>query len=302
MQRIDAEIALLEEEGYSQELKTVILEYSLVPDERWIFPGELERILHRQRELSSDAVPGAELGSVDNLLLRKLEQRDRRREAGLIYENVQLNKAPMRMLFFRKVEELSQMTALGTYEMFRLYLLASMIVGLVLASPYVIYQLWLFIAAGLYPHEKKYVYQFIPISVFLFIGGVCFAFFFVFPFVLNFLFFFNAWMDVKPDLRISEWINFALLFPLGFGISFQLPLVMFVLERVGIFTLQQYLSRWKIAVFVIVILAFLLTPGDPGSMLLMAISLTILYFAGVFCCWQFPRKRGLFDVDPEDVV
>ena len=107
-------------------------------------------------------------------------------------------------------------------------------------------------------------------------------------------------MNVEPDLRISEWINFALLFPLGFGVSFQLPLVLFVLERVGIFTLHQYFSRWKIAVLVIFVLALFLTPGDPGSMLLMAIPLTILYFAGIFFCWLFPRKRGLFDADPED--
>jgi len=197
---------------------------------------------------------------------------------------------------------LSKMKALGAYEMFRLWLLASMIVGLVMASPFVIYHLWSFVAAGLYPHEKKYVYRFIPVSVGLFIGGASFAFFYVFQFVLDFLFFFNSWMNVEPDLRISEWINFALLFPLGFGISFQLPLVLFVLERVGIFTLSQYIARWKIAVLVIFVLALFLTPGDPGSMLLMAIPLTILYFAGIFFCWLIPRKRGLFDIDPEDVV
>jgi sec-independent protein translocase protein TatC len=192
------------------------------------------------------------------------------------------------------------MKALGAYEMFRLYLLASMIAGLVIASPLVIYHLWSFVAAGLYPHEKKYVYYFIPVSVLLFVGGALFAFFFVFKFVLDFLFFFNAWMNVEPELRISEWISFALLFPLGFGISFQLPLVLFVLERVGIFTLQQYISRWRIAVLVIFVLALFLTPGDPGSMLLMAIPLTVLYFAGIFCCWLIPRKRGFFDIDPED--
>ena len=193
------------------------------------------------------------------------------------------------------------MRALGSYEMFRIWLLASLIVGLVISSPFVIYHLWSFVAAGLYPHEKKYVYYFIPVSVFLFVGGAVFAFFFVFKFVLDFLFFFNAWMNVEPDLRISEWISFALLFPLGFGISFQLPLVMFVLERVGIFTFQQYLSRWKIAILAIFILALFLTPGDPGSMLLMAVPLTGLYFTGTFFCWLIPRKRGLFDVDPDDV-
>jgi len=301
--KIDAEAETLLDEGYSSEIKTAMKKYSLIPEERWLFPGELERILNQQKISQDASLTKSDLDSVDNMLLWKIERKKKRDEIGLFsYDNVQLDKPPVRFFQFRKMEELSKMKALGAYEMFRIYLLASMIVGLVIASPFVIYHLWSFVAAGLYPHEKKYVYQFIPVSVGLFIGGAYFAFFHVFKFVLDFLFFFNAWMNVEPDLRISEWINFALLFPLGFGISFQLPLVMFVLERVGIFTFAQYIARWRIAVLVIFVLALFLTPGDPGSMLLMAIPLTILYFAGIFFCWLFPRKRGLFDIDPEDVV
>ena len=302
IKKIDAEADMLQEAGYSNEIKKYMKVHGLILEERLILPGELERILDQQK-ISADALLSRfDLDSVDNLLLRKLERKKKREEIGLIHESVQFDKPPIPICFFRNTEELTKMKALGAYEMFRLWLLASMIVGLVIASPFVIYHLWSFVAAGLYPHEKKYVYHFIPISVGLFIAGAYFAFFYVFQFVLDFLFFFNAWMDVEPDLRISEWINFALLFPLGFGISFQLPLVLFVLERVGLFTLKQYLARWRISVLVIFILALLLTPGDPGSMLLMAIPLTILYFAGIFFCWLIPRKRGLFDIDPEDVV
>ena len=299
--KIDAEKESIEDDGYTTDLKKVMRQYHLIPEERWLFPGELERILERQK-MQDGFLGESDLDSVDNLLQRKIDRQTKRQEMGFSYENVQLDKPPIRIFFFRKMEELSKMTALGVYEMFKMYILASMTVGLVIASPLVIYHLWSFVAAGLYPHEKKYVYYYIPVSIALFIGGALFAFFFVFQFVLDFLFFFNSWMNVEPDLRISEWISFALLFPLGFGISFQLPLVLFVLERVGIFTLQQYLSRWRISVFIIFFLAFFLTPGDPGSMLLMAIPLTILYFAGIFFCWLLPRKRGLFDIDPEDMV
>jgi sec-independent protein translocase protein TatC len=302
IKKIDAEAGSLQEEGYSpSDLKKTMKKHHFVLEERWWFPGELERVLEQQK-IQDASLEQSDLDRVDNLLHRKIERQNKRKEAGFSYENVQLNKKPIRIIQFRETEELTRMKALGAYEMFRLWLLASMIVGLVIASPFVIYHLWSFVAAGLYPHEKKYVYHFIPVSVGLFIAGAYFAFFYVFQFVLDFLFFFNAWMDVEPDLRISEWINFALLFPLGFGISFQLPLVLFVLERVGLFTLKQYLARWRISVLVIFILALLLTPGDPGSMLLMAIPLTILYFAGIFFCWLIPRKRGLFDIDPEDVV
>jgi len=299
--KLDAEAEVLLDEGYSGGIKEYMKKYHLIPEERWLIPGELEHILARQK-IQDTSLGKSDLDSVDNLLLRKIERQKKREEMGFSYEGVQFDKPPIRYFQFRTVDELSKMKALGAYEMFRIYLLASMIVGLVIASPFVIYHLWSFIAAGLYPHEKKYVYHFIPVSVGLFICGAYFAFFYVFKFVLDFLFFFNSWMNVEPDLRISEWINFALLFPLGFGISFQLPLVMFVLERVGIFTFKQYLSRWKISVLVIFVLALLLTPGDPGSMLLMAVPLTMLYFAGIFFCWLIPRKRGLFDIDPEDIV
>jgi len=300
IRKIEAEAKVLLEEGYSSEIKTRMREHGFVRETLWIFPGELERVMNRQRMLADPTVAGTDLESIDNLLLRKIERIERRREVGLIYENVQLHEQPERVHFFRETEELTKMKALNPYEMFKLYLLASFIAGLVIASPFVIYHIWTFIAAGLYPHEKKYVYYFIPVSVLLFIGGAFFAFFFVFQFVLDFLFFFNSWMNVEPDLRISEWISFALLFPLGFGVSFQLPLVMFVLERVGIFSYQQYISRWRIAILVIFVLSLLLTPGDPGSMLLMAVPLTGLYFAGAFFCRLIPRKRGLFDVDPEE--
>ena len=288
--KFDAEADVLLGEGYSSEIKYTMRKYGIIPEERWIFPGELERILNYQRLNDDAGLESRGLDAVDNMLLRKIERQLKRREVGLTHDTVQLDQPPVRMFFFVKLEEISKMKALGTYEMFRIWILASLIVGLVIASPFVIYHIWTFIAAGLYPHEKKYVYQFIPISVLLFIGGACFAFFFVFQFVLDFLFFFNAWMNVEPDLRISEWINFALLFPLGFGISFQLPLVLFVLERVGIFSIQQYIARWRVAVLVIFVLALLLTPGDPGSMLLMAVPLTVLYFAGIFFCWLFPRS------------
>ena len=299
MRKIDAESEDLLKEGYSSEIKTKMKEYGFSRKEWWIFPGEFERIQNLQRMLTGGSVEEFNLDNVDNLFLRKLERKERRENVGIVYDTVRLDEPPLRFHVFEKTEELSKMTALNPYEMFKMYILASFIVGLVIASPLVIYHLWSFVAAGLYPREKKYVYYFIPVSVLLFIGGAFFAFFFVFRFVLEFLFFFNSWMDVEPDLRISEWVSFALLFPLGFGISFQLPLVMFVLERVGIFTFQQYISRWRIAILVIFVLALLLTPGDPGSMLLMAVPLTGLYFAGAFFCWLIPRKRGLFDADPD---
>lgn len=186
----------------------------------------------------------------------------------------------------------ANVTSLGVHEPFMIWLKAALITGATLASPWIFFQIWSFIAAGLYPHEKHYVYFFLPFSLGLFFAGVALAFFFVFEPVLDFLFTFNRMMDIDPDPRISEWMSFVLLLPLGFGISFQLPLVMLILERVGIVTLESYLEKWRVAVLVIFVISMLLTPADPISMLLMACPLTLLYFGGIALCKYLPKSQS----------
>jgi sec-independent protein translocase protein TatC len=195
---------------------------------------------------------------------------------------------------WRKTGEVSQVVGLNPMESFMVYMKASLLVGLVLSSPWVFYQLWTFVAAGLYHRERHYVHVFLPFSLALFIGGVLLAFFAVFPVVLKFLFQFNAWLDIGITPRISEWLSFALLLPLAFGVSFQLPLVMLFLERIGVFTVQSYVGQWRVAVLAIFVLAMLLSPSpDPQSMLLMALPLVLLYFGGIELCKRWPRQEGV---------
>jgi sec-independent protein translocase protein TatC len=151
------------------------------------------------------------------------------------------------------------------------------------------------VAAGLYPHEKRYVHVFLPFSVGLFLAGAATAFFFVFEPVLRFLFMFNDWLDIDPRPRITEWLGFVLILPIGFGISFQLPLVMLFLQRIGVFTVESYLSKWRVAILVIFVLAMFLTPADPTSMLLMAVPLTALYFGGVALCRYLPKISSPYE-------
>lgn len=182
--------------------------------------------------------------------------------------------------------------ALGSTEGFTIWMKASLVVGLVISSPWVFYHIWAFVAAGLYPHERRYVYLFLPFSLGLFLVGAATAYLFVFQPVLDFLFGFNAWLGINPDPRINEWLTFVLLLPLGFGIAFQLPLVMFFLERIGIFDVRSYLEKWRMAVLVIFILSAVLTPADPYSIFLMAVPLTVLYFGGIGLCYFWPRKTS----------
>lgn len=180
--------------------------------------------------------------------------------------------------------------SLSTTEPFMIYLKASFLFGLVVSSPWIFYQLWMFVGAGLYPHEKKYVTSFLPISLLLFLLGASTAFFFVFAPVLDYLLSFNKWLGIDPEPRINEWLGFALMLPLAFGISFQLPLVMLFLERIGIFTVNTYLAKWRISVLVIAIASAVLSPGgDPWSMLIMTTSLVVLFFGGVALCKIWPK-------------
>lgn len=190
-------------------------------------------------------------------------------------------------------ETMAEPVTLAVQEAFTtIYLKVSFIAGLVFASPWVIYQIWLFVAAGLYPHERKYVYIYLPISVFLFLGGALFCFYAVFPFVLNFLLSFNKLLGVNPQIRLSEWISFAVTLPVMFGLSFQLPLVMLFMERISIFNIEDYHEKRRMAILIIAIISMLMTPADPMSMVLMMMPLILLYELGIVMCKFFPSANA----------
>jgi sec-independent protein translocase protein TatC len=206
---------------------------------------------------------------------------------------------PKRLVKFRTyhhVEDDPRVRIIGlkVEEPFVVYMKAALVLGVILASPFIFYFVWQFVAAGLYPHEKKYVHVFLPFSLGLFLAGALLAFFVVFRFVLAFLFTFYDWMGIDPDPRISDWLTFVLILPLGFGISFQLPLVMLFLERIGIFTINTYTASWRISVLVICFIAMVLTPSDPYSMMLMAAPLVLLFFFGIWLCKMMPRRTTPF--------
>lgn len=232
----------------------------LVPDEIYVDPYDLSKLLG---QAEPDAKP-----ATTREQLRKLR-------------------------IFRPLENDPRLSliSLSGQEPFFVYVKASLVVGAMIASPFIFFFIWEFVAAGLYKHERKYIYIFLPISLGLFFAGASLAFFVAMDYVLDFLFWFNAQMGISPTPQISEWMSFVLILPLGFGISFQLPLVMLFLERIGVFTVEIYLAKWRIAVLVISVISMFLTPADPGSMLLMGIPLVILYFGGIGLCKWMPSSE-----------
>ena len=146
-------------------------------------------------------------------------------------------------------------------EGFLVYLKVSLYCGVILASPWIFYQLWSFVAVGLYPHEKRLVNVYLPFSIGLFLAGVALCEFVVIPAALKYLLSFNASMQAEPNLRLSEWLSFAILTPLVFGAAFQLPLVMVVMNRLGILDAAAYRKHRRYAMFLMA------DPGrDPGPL------------------------------------
>jgi sec-independent protein translocase protein TatC len=206
-----------------------------------------------------------------------------------------LNRADLiELRLFQPIEQDSRLRVVGhsMMEPFSVWLKAAFISGLVFASPFIFYFIWEFVAAGLYKHEQSYIYTYMPISIGLFIGGALLAFFFAFEPLLDFMFWYYERTETQPDLNLSEWVSFVLMMPLGFGISFQLPLLMLLLERIGVFTVESYWSKWRLAVVIIMVIAMILTPSpDPYSMLLMGVPLVGLYFGGIWLCKLTPGRR-----------
>jgi sec-independent protein translocase protein TatC len=181
-----------------------------------------------------------------------------------------------------KIERTDSLIALGPMEPAVIFFKVCLVTGLVLSSPWVCYQVWAFIAAGLYRRERMFVYQFLPYSLGLFLAGVFLCFFAVLPLTLRFLLEFNVWLGVTPMYRLSDWMGFATILPLVFGLCFQTPLVMLFMSIIGIFTASDYRARRRLAILIIVIVAALLTPGpDVSSMLLLSVPTVLLYELGI---------------------
>jgi sec-independent protein translocase protein TatC len=188
-------------------------------------------------------------------------------------------------------------------EPFIVWCKVSVYVGLVLASPWIFYQLWSFVAAGLYPHEKRYVWVFMPFCLGLFLGGVLFCQFVVLPQGIKYLLYFTKWLNIEPELRLNDWLSFAILMPIIMGIAFQLPLLMFGLYKVGVFEVEAYTGNWRMALFLMTFCGFFIAPSpDPFSGLCMALPLWLLYFVGIWLCKMWPNPKFEMEESDEEMV
>jgi sec-independent protein translocase protein TatC len=167
---------------------------------------------------------------------------------------------------------------------FNLILTLGIYIGIVLASPVVLYQIWLFVAPALYKHERSAITGFLFSTVFLFLGGIAFGYFVTLPYMLNFLVKFTivSLPGVVPMITVTEYFDLTLMVLLGFGLVFELPILIFFLSVFGIVTPAFLWKNVRYAILVIAIVAAIITPTpDAMTMLIFMAPMVGLYFIGI---------------------
>jgi sec-independent protein translocase protein TatC len=161
-----------------------------------------------------------------------------------------------------------------------------------LASPVLMAQLWLFIAPGLYKHEKRYALPFIISSSLLFLLGGAFGFYVAFPFALQYLIQWGRDMGMNMVISASEYYDLFIMIELGLGVIFQIPAVIFVLSRIGLVSAGFLLKNTKYAVLISFIVAAIITPtSDIPNMMIMAVPMITLYLIGIVVAFMFGKKK-----------
>ena len=174
------------------------------------------------------------------------------------------------------------------------YIKIALMTGLILSSPWVFYQIWMFVAAGLYAHEKKYVHTAVPFSAALFVTGALFFIFVVAPLTLKFLVKFNEGvLGARSNFTFADYISFVTMLMLVFGIAFQTPIAIFFLNRTGLVSIQALRKSRKFVLLGIFIVAAMATPPDVISQVTLGIPLYFLFELGILLSAFTERRRKL---------
>ena len=175
-------------------------------------------------------------------------------------------------------------------EMFFTYLKVALITGILAAAPVIFYEIWMFIAPGLYQREKKYVIPFVVSSTILFVGGALFGYFIVFKYGFEFFVGFTD-ENVKILPKVKEYFSFSIKLLFAFGLVFELPVVIFFLTKMGVVTPDVLMQKRKYAILLTFVAAAILTPPDVVTQLMMAGPLIVLYEIGIIISKMAKKKK-----------
>jgi len=179
----------------------------------------------------------------------------------------------------------------GLPEAFFTYLKVSLLSGLMIAAPVLLYQFWMFVAPGLYGKERKLLVPIVFLSSFFFIGGALFGYFIVFPFGFKFFLGFAS-ETIRPLPSMREYLSFSSKLLLAFGLVFELPLVLTFLARLGIVTVEFLKKNRKYALLLFFVFAAILTPPDVVTQIMMAFPLMLLYEISILGARVFGKKKS----------
>jgi len=190
-----------------------------------------------------------------------------------------------------KVPEQVSLIALAPADPFIVYMKIGLISGLIISSPWVFYQLWMFVSAGLYARERRYVHIAVPFSATLFVAGAVFFLFVVAPLSLRFFLSFGNFMGVESNWTQQKYISFVTMLMLVFGIAFQTPIAIFFLNRTGLVSIPALRRSRKYVLLGVFIVAAFATPPDVISQVTLAVPLYLLFELGILLSYLAGRKR-----------
>lgn len=180
--------------------------------------------------------------------------------------------------------------AIRVAEPFLVYLKSSLVLGLLLSSPWIFYQIWAFVSAGLYRRERRYIYVVAPISVVLFVGGVLFFLRIVAPLALKFFIRFNAGVEyIRYQPSLSDYVSFILMLSVVFGLTFQTPIFIVFAERMGLIDLKTLQKARRYVFLASFVIGAFATPPDVITQIALAVPLYCLYEAAILFC-RFRRR------------
>jgi sec-independent protein translocase protein TatC len=205
------------------------------------------------------------------------------------------------LTFIMKTGRIENLVFIKPMEAFFVVVKMSILIGVVGAMPFILYQVWKYVGIALKKHERKYLIYFGPISYLLFMSGAALAFLGVMPLAVKFLLSFSK-DNVQPLITLDAYINFLNALVIAFGLVFQLPLVILLLSLLGIVTPEMLKKTRKYAIVGIFVFAAVITPTtDAVSMMMLAGPVMVLYEVGVLISKAVWKKRAKTELEPEEV-
>ncbi|MDW7774570.1 MAG: twin-arginine translocase subunit TatC [Desulfobulbaceae bacterium] len=191
---------------------------------------------------------------------------------------------------FHAYPDLQKLVYTKLTEAFITYLKLSLLVGIIISFPFILYQIWMFVSPGLLDHERRLVRIIIFWSTFLFAGGALFAFFIALPRILTF-FMSYAGPNLEPLPKLGKYLTFVARTVLAFGIAFEIPFLMFMTTWTGLVSRTYFKKNRLYCYIAIVVLAFLLSAGEIVATVLLSFPLVVLYEAGLLLAKIFARDK-----------